>query len=102
LKIIDGDQERVTEAGRIDITAQDANGRTVVIELKAGTAKPDAVTQILAYMATVAETANQPVRGILVAGGFHKRVVLATRAISNLALKKYSCQFKFSDGQSGN
>jgi RecB family endonuclease NucS len=75
LKIIDGGNERVTEAGRIDITAEDAKGSTVVIELKAGTAKPDAVAQILAYMATVAEPSNHPVRGILVAGDFHKRVL---------------------------
>jgi len=46
-------------------------------------------------MGTVAQTADRPVRGILVAGDFHKRVILASRAISNLELKKYSFQFKF-------
>jgi RecB family endonuclease NucS len=97
LKITDGGKERVTEAGRIDITAADAKGNIVVIELKAGTATPDVVAQVLAYMGIVTETDNQPVRGILVAGDFHKRVILASRAISNLDLKKYSFQFKFSD-----
>lgn len=47
-----GLKECVTEAGRIDIMARDANGRTVVIELKAETAAPDASTQRLAYIAT--------------------------------------------------
>jgi hypothetical protein len=46
-------------------------------------------------MGTLAEVDNKPVRGILVAGDFHKRVILASRAISNLELKKYSFQFKF-------
>ena len=95
LKIVDDGKERTTEAGRIDITAADAKGNIVVIELKAGTATPEVVAQVLAYMGTVAEVNNQPVRGILVAGDFHKRVVLASRAVSNLELKRYSFQFKF-------
>jgi RecB family endonuclease NucS len=96
LKITDDGRERVTEAGRIDITAVDAKGNIVIIELKAGTAAPEVVAQILAYMGTVTEADNKPVRGILVAGDFHKRVILASRAISNLDLKRYSFQFKFS------
>lgn len=95
LKIIDGGKENTTEAGRIDITAEDANGHIVVIELKAGVAPPEAVAQILAYMGTVAVQGDKPVRGILVAGDFHKRVLLASRAVSNLDLKKYSFQFRF-------
>lgn len=95
LKIIDGGRERVTEAGRIDITAEDAKGSIVVIELKAGTATPEAVAQILAYMGTFDSNASQPVRGILVAADFHKKVLLASRAISNLDLKTYSFQFRF-------
>ncbi len=95
LKIIDGGKERVTEAGEIDITAMDSKGNIVVIELKAGTAAPKVIAQILSYMSTVAEEDNKPVRGILIAGDFHKRVVLAARAVSNLELKKYSFQFAF-------
>ena len=95
LKIIDGGRENSTEAGRIDITAEDASGHIVVIELKAGMAPPDAVAQILAYMGTVAAYGDKPVRGILVAGNFQKKVLLASRAVSNLALKRYSFQFKF-------
>lgn len=95
LKVIDGGRENSTEAGRIDITAEDASGHIVVIELKAGMAPPDAVAQILAYMGTVAAYGDKPVRGILVAGNFQKKVLLASRAVSNLALKRYSFQFKF-------
>ncbi len=95
LKIIDGGKERITEAGRLDITALDANDNIVVIELKAGDAKPEVITQILSYMTAVAEEDNKQVRGILIAGGFHKRVVLAARAIPNLEIKKYSFQFAF-------
>jgi hypothetical protein len=46
-------------------------------------------------MGSVAETDKKPVRGINVAGDFHKKVILASRAVQNLQLKKYSFQFKF-------
>jgi hypothetical protein len=95
LKIIDGGKERATEAGKIDITAIDTEGNIVVIELKAGLASPQVVAQILAYMGTIAESENKPVRGILVAGDFHKRVIFAARATANLRLKKYSFWFTF-------
>jgi hypothetical protein len=95
LRIIDDGKERVTEAGRIDITAEDLHGNVVVIELKAGTATPQVIAQVLAYMGAVSEIDVKPVRGILVAGDFHKRVVLATRAVPNLQLKRYSFQFSF-------
>jgi hypothetical protein len=95
LKITDGGKERVVEAGRIDITAVDAQGNSVVIELKAGTASPNVVAQVLAYMGSIAEADKTPVRGIIVAGDFHKKVILASHAIHNLELKKYSFQFKF-------
>src|SRR2546427_11690861 len=72
LKIIDGGKERVTDAGRLDITAEDSQGNIVVIELKAGVASPEVIAQVLAYMGAIAETDKKPVRGILVAGDFHK------------------------------
>ena len=95
LKIIDAGKERVTDAGRLDITAEDSQGNIVVIELKAGVASPDVIAQVLAYMGAIAETDKKPVRGILVAGDFHKRVIWAARAIPNLELRKYSFQFTF-------
>lgn len=95
LRIVDEGKERMTDEGRIDITATDSQGTTVIIELKAGTAPPDVVTQILAYMSTVSEAERKPVRGILIAGDFPKRVLQAARVIPNLELVKYSFQFKF-------
>lgn len=84
-----------TEAGRIDITAIDSRGNIVVIELKAGMARPEAIAQILAYMGSVSETDRKPVRGILVAGDFHKKVILAAKNVTSLELKKYSFVFNF-------
>lgn len=95
LKVIDGGKECITEAGRIDITAVDIKDNVVIIELKAGTATPQVMAQVFAYMGAIVETDKKPVRGILVAGDFHKRVILAARAIPNLQLKKYSFQFTF-------
>lgn len=95
LKIIDGGKERVTDAGWLDITAEDSQGNIVVIELKAGTALPNAIAQVLAYMGAIAESDQKPVRGILVAGEFHERVIWAARAVPNLELKRYSFQFTF-------
>lgn len=97
LVIIDDGSEKTTEAGRIDITAKDAEGTIVVIELKAGKAAPDVITQILSYMGTVSNDMSTQVRGILVAGDFHRKVVLAARALPNVTLKRYGFQFTFSD-----
>lgn len=94
LKIVDGNKEQTVESGRIDITAQDRNGATVIIELKAGTADREAVAQILAYMGDLMRT-GKPVRGILVAGDFPPRTYAAARAVPNLQLKKYGFQFSF-------
>jgi endonuclease len=96
LKITDEGTELSTEAGRIDITATDKEGNLVVIELKAGTASPEVIAQVLAYMTALAESRNKAVRGILVAGDFHKKVIMAARSIPNVILKKYSFQFSFS------
>jgi len=95
LKILDNGKERITVAGRIDITAQDIDGNIVIIELKAGEAKPEIIAQVLSYMTAVAEEDGKPVRGILVAGDYHKKVILAARAIPNLKIKRYSFQFSF-------
>jgi len=48
-------------------------------------------------MGSISAADGKPVRGILVAGDFHKRIILAAKAIPNLILKKYSFQFTFSD-----
>ncbi len=96
LKIIDDGDERSVAAGRIDITAEDDKGQLVVIELKAGTAQSDAITQVLSYMGSI-DAEGRPVRGILVAHDFHGRVVHAAKAVPNLSLKAYAFQFSFED-----
>ncbi len=95
LKVTDGGAERITDAGRIDITAADAEGATVIIELKAGTAAPAALTQLLAYMGAVAEQDETDVRGLLVAGEFHPLIVSAAKAIPNVHLRRYRYNFMF-------
>jgi len=95
LAIIDNGKERMTEAGRIDITARDEGGTMVVIELKAGKAAPEALTQLLAYMGTIGKEEQKPVRGILVAGEFHDRLVFAAQAVPNVQLRRYRFNFAF-------
>ena len=99
LTIVDGGSEQKVAAGWIDIKAGASDGALVVIELKAGKADLRAIGQILSYMATVSSDPTRHVRGILVAGSFDSRVVMAARAVPNLALKAYSFQFTFSEPQ---
>ena len=77
MRIIDGGVERIVDAGRIDITAEDRDGALVVIELKAGRADLPAVGQVLSYMGTAAPGEDRPVRGMLVAGDFDERAEMA-------------------------
>ncbi len=95
LTITDGGRERHTEAGFIDITARDAQGRKVIIELKAPIAKPEVIAQTLAYMQAVQTEDQGEVRGIIIASDFVDRVKLAARQIPNLKLVQYSFQFNF-------
>lgn len=98
LRIIDEGSERYVESGRIDITAQDARGAVVVIELKAGVAGQRAVAQILSYMGDVAvEEQGAPVRGLLVASDFDRKAVAAASMVPALALKRYAVRFQFSE-----
>lgn len=95
LKIIDGGNERTTVAGRIDITAKDKNDTTVVIELKAGMAKPEVIAQTLSYMTALKREGHASIRGIIIANSFQDRVKLAAEAIDNLELVEYAFQFTF-------
>jgi hypothetical protein len=95
LIIEDGGNERKVEAGFIDILARDKEGTLTVIELKAETSRPDAVTQILAYMGCVAAETGENVRGILVASDHHQCVAHAARAVPDLSLKRYRFKFEF-------
>ena len=95
LQIIDGGKERTTEAGRIDILARDAAGTTVVIELKAGMARPEALTPLLAYVGVIAGEEQRPPRGILIAEDFHPRVIFGARAVPSMQLWRYRFKFTF-------
>jgi endonuclease len=100
LSIVDNGVEFQTDAGRIDILAKDTNDHIVVIELKAGKAKDNALGQILGYMGcvpTIEKFQNIPVRGILIASSFEQRVVYAAKALPNLKLVKYQLSFDFQE-----
>lgn len=99
LRVADDGAERAVESGFIDITARDASGATVVIELKAGAAGQRAVAQLLSYMGDVsAEEEGGTVRGILVASSFDAKARAAARMVPNLLLRTYSVRFTFVDG----
>lgn len=95
LRVVDGGVEVVTEAGRIDILAEDHDGALVVIELKAATAQPEALAQVLAYMTSIADQRKAQVRGILVAKDFHTRLALASQSIPTLSPYRYGFRFSF-------
>jgi endonuclease len=98
LEIIDEGLERSVESGFIDILARDGSGNLVVIELKAGMAKRDAVGQITGYMGDlIGEEPDTPVRGILVAAEFDKSCLSGVRAIPSLKLKRYRFAFTFEE-----
>ena len=91
------DTERTVPAGRADIVARDSDGTLVVIELKAGTAQPDSMTQLLAYMGSIDNPESRQVRGILVAHSFDSKVRHASRAVPNVSLRSYSFSLSFTD-----
>ena len=94
LRIVDHGKERRVEAGFIDILAEDDQDSLVVIELKSGAAPETAVTQLLSYIGSLHTEGSQPVRGILIARGFPKRVRLAARA-AGIQLVAYGFSFSF-------
>jgi len=97
LEIIDGGKEKIVQTGRIDITAKDKNGNTVVIELKTGQAPDNSITQILSYMGSLYLEGMEKIRGILVAYDFPPKVVFSSKVIPNLKLVKYKFNFKFKE-----
>lgn len=98
LTIIDGGGERSVESGFIDILAIDLSGALVVIELKSGTAKREAIGQIVGYMGDLmTEESEKQVRGILVAADFDKSCQSGVRAIPTLKLKRYRFSFTFAE-----
>lgn len=100
LTVVEDGIEFSTDAGRIDILAIDSKDQHVVIELKAGKAKDNALGQILGYMGCIttnpAMNINQA-RGILVASDFDQRVVFAAKGLPNIKLVKYKISFELEE-----
>jgi len=89
------ERQVVIDVGRVDILAEDENGRRVVIELKVGDAKDAAVGQIARYLGWYARQDKKPPRGILIAGDFPEPVRYAAEAVKDLELVRYRVQFAF-------
>lgn len=91
----DRGKEYAVNSGRIDVLARDAQGGTVVIELKATCAKREVLGQIASYMSDImAETGKRP-RGILIAPEFDDRLIRAARMVAGLTLMRYNFLFTF-------
>ena len=89
------ERQVVIDVGRVDILAEDASGRRVVIELKVGDAKDAAVGQIARYLGWYARKDKKPPRGMLIAGDFPEPVRYAAEAVKDLELVRYRVQFAF-------
>ncbi|PMY37312.1 DUF91 domain-containing protein [Pseudomonas sp. GW456-L14] len=89
------DRQVSIDVGRVDILAEDATGRRVVIELKVGQAKDAAVGQIARYLGWYTRQDGQRPRGILIASEFPEAVRYAAEAITDLSLVEYKVQFTF-------
>jgi RecB family endonuclease NucS len=85
----DGGRERVVASGKIDITARDANGHFVVIELKAGNCPAGALAQVLAYSSDLERETGTPCRSVLVASQFSQRLCTAADRTQSLMLFTY-------------
>jgi len=100
LVLLENGVEFQTDAGRVDILAKDKESNIVVIELKAGKAKDNALGQLLGYMGCISTSApfsGSSVRGILVASSFEQRVIYAAKGLPKLKLVKYQLLFDFQE-----
>lgn len=95
LAIIDEGMERSVLSGFIDILCRDADGKLVVVELKAGKADSRVIGQALGYMGDLAEEEEAAVRGIIVAHEFDQRTRSAAKIVPQLKLYRYSISFRF-------
>ena len=88
----DGGRERAVASGRIDITARDANGHYVVIELKVGPCPAGAMEQVLAYSSDLEEETGIPCRAVLVASEFTLRQRSAAKRAHEIHLVTYQVE----------
>lgn len=87
-------QEEVLRKGLVDILAEDAKGRLVVIELKRRQADFNAVQQLKRYMDQVKNLKGKETRGILIAPEIRKN--------AHELLEKYGLEFFSIDFEIGN
>jgi RecB family endonuclease NucS len=88
----DGGRERAVATGRIDITARDANGHYVVIELKVGPCPHGALEQVLAYSTDLEAETGMPCRAVLVASDFSARLRAAAKRARDVHLVVYQVE----------
>lgn len=98
LELVEDGVEYKTDAGRIDLLANDNEGKMVVIELKAGKAKDAALGQLLGYIGCMgSEKKIEGIRGILVAADFDQRVIYAAQGLLHIKLVKYQVSFELQE-----
>jgi RecB family endonuclease NucS len=88
----DDGREREVASGRIDITARDADGNFVVIELKAGPCPAGALEQVLGYSSDLEEETGTRCRAVLVASEFSLRQRSAAKRAHELHLVTYQVE----------
>ena len=88
----DGGRERQVASGKIDITARDANGHYVVIELKVGPCPAGAIEQVLGYSSDLEEETGIPCRAVLVASEFTLRQRSAAKRAHEMHLVTYQVE----------
>lgn len=90
-------RQESSDVGRLDLLARAADGRTVIIELKAGEAKDSSIGQVARYIGWYSTKEGKPPRAILIASGFPAHVRWAAKAIPGLKLVTYRVQFAFEE-----
>jgi len=90
-------KEYITKVGRIDILAIDSDKNFVVIEIKQGIAKDDALGQLLKYMGWVKKNLakDKEVKGVIIAYDIDEKLkYAATMVDKDISLFKYSIKFE--------
>lgn len=95
----DGGIERQVVTGRIDILARDAEGKYVVVELKAGKCPSGAIEQVLGYAQALEDETGEHARAILVASEFSDRMMSAAKRVRDLKLVEYQYALSFSEAR---
>ena len=95
LREADAGLEVSVATGKIDILAQDNEGNSVVIELKAGQCPTGAIEQVLGYAESLSIEKGKAVRAYLIASEFSDRQLAAARGVRDLELRTYEFSLKF-------